>query len=294
MSNNPQMRLPQEVPDEAYEETLNPETDPSVNALAQQVIADANAAPEQPQAGEPPTVPHPSDAIHVELPVGLFNPLDGEVINTAEVRELNGEDEEYFLRGKDFWDRKSRIVERGTVSLGSDKPEKSVLMTLAQGDREALLLAIRRATYGDDLEMSLRCPQCRETHEISVDLRVEIPIREQDGLNHELALKSGTKVAFHWPTGEDQKKVAEFVNKKRNANAGEINTQMLAQVLETIDSSPSFGETTARQMGLKDRNELVEYIAENNPGPIYDDIRFECPGCGLEDKVEVTFEDLFR
>ena len=290
MSSNPPMRIPAEF----EEETLNPDGNPAVDALAQQAIAQANAAPteEDREAPRPPTTNR--NALHVKLPVGITNMLTGDEYREAEVRELNGSDEEYASRGKHFVDRKARLVERGVVSLGDEEAEKSVLMSMAVGDREAMLLAICRATYGDELSLDITCPSCKEEQEVTVDLATEIPIREYDSMQQEYTLKDGTSVTFHWATGNDEKAVWDFATKNPQATTSEMNTQMLAQVLDDVGGFEILTEDDARKLSMRHRSELMEFIGTNAPGPRYDELTATCASCEHEADLEVSFADMFR
>lgn len=291
MSSNMPMRIPEGF---GEAETLNPDGNPEVDAVAQKVIAQANASGggELHEAPIPPQTNH--DALHVVLPVGLTNPLTGGETRTAEVRELNGEDEEYAARGKHFVDRKSRIIERGTVQLGEEEPKKSVLMALAAGDRETILLGIARATYGDELEMELTCPACKAEQTAVVDLATDIEVRGYDSLRQEHTLKDGTVVRFHWATGDSEKTLWDYATKHPEATTPEMNTQMLGAVLESVGDQEVFGPDEARALGMKHRSEILTYIGENAPGPQYDLLRHTCESCEHEANLEVSFGDLFR
>lgn len=292
MSANPPMRIPT---DASFEEApgLDPATDPNVHHLAQQVINQANTggSPEV----EAPEPPEPNfDALHVTLPVGLTNAVTGQEYDTAEVRELNGEDEEYASRGKHFVDRKARLIERGTVSLGGEPVDPGVLMSLVSGDRETLLLAISRATYGDELEMKLTCPACSKEQVAVIDLRNDIEIRTSDSPQQRRELSNGTPFEFHWATGKDEKALWDYASKNPEATTPEMNTQMLSLVLDSLGGNPILGVTAARKMGLKARSEILTIVGEGTPGPQYDALRHTCESCEHEATLEVTFGDLFR
>lgn len=296
MSNNQPMRLPTEVPPEALEEeTFDPTTNPEAFAFAQQAVQAANDAPDDGVPEGAPTLPVPNyDALHIDLPVGSYNPIEGKEYATAEVRELNGEDEEYFSRGRTFHDRKARLIKRGTAKVGDDEPNDAIFDSLAQGDHEVILLGIRRATYGDELTIDLQCPNCGEDQESVVDLSEHVEIRGYDSLRHSVTLKSGKTVSFHWPTAADDRALWEYAETNKQATVAELNTQMLARVVEQIDEEPALGEATAKAMNMRDRRELVNYIAENVPGPLYRDLTHRCMNCEYEATLEVSFEDLFR
>jgi hypothetical protein len=85
----------------------------------------------------------PSETL-VDLPGGLI--FNGEVIKTAEVRELNGRDEEAIGRqgaSARIW---NTILTRAVVSIGNLPASEDLLDKMLVGDRDALLLGIFRAT----------------------------------------------------------------------------------------------------------------------------------------------------
>lgn len=286
------MQIPPDLDDDGFV----PINDAATLALAQQAVQAANDAPEEPLEGAP-SLPVPNrDALHVKLAVGSYNPLTGKEYREAEVRELTGEDEEYFSRGKSFHDRKMRLIERGTLTIGGEPADEAIFAAISAGDHEVLLLAIRRATYGDTLEFDLTCPRCGEEQESLVDLSKDVPIRAYDRGQSEITLPSGKHVVFHWPTGEDDRLLWEFAEENKQASIAELNTQMISRVVESIDGDPSFGVQTARAMNMRDRRELVTHIAENLPGPQYSELQHRCANeqCGHIADLEVSFEDLFR
>lgn len=295
MSTNRPMRIPSdlEIPDEGSE-GLSPLTNPAVGDLAQQIIQSANEGPTLGEAA-PPTPPVPNfDALRVALPVGLINPITGQEYREAEVRELNGGDEEYASRGRNYVERKGRMIERGVVTLGGEQVDPSILLSLTQGDREVLLLAISRATYGDEITLDVTCPACRMEQTTVVDLSKDIEIREHDGPQYEFAFSDGGAAIFHWSTGVDEQTVWAFVEKNPKATTAELNTQLLASVLEAVDGNEIVGVDGARGLSLRRRAELMEFISENAPGPRYDTLVNTCEHCEHQATLEVSFGDLFR
>ena len=112
-------------------------------ALANNLIQ--KALTEEPKQKLPEVVP-PSDTI-VELPGGYLNAA-GEVIKFAEVRELNGKDEEAISKTNNMAKALLIILQRGTVTIGDEEATDKVLDSLLVGDRDALLLGILKAKIG--------------------------------------------------------------------------------------------------------------------------------------------------
>jgi hypothetical protein len=106
---------------------------------------------------------------HVELPGGFLD-SDGTLVRTAEVRELTGFDEEALAKAATPAKVMHLLLQRGVVKVGDQKPDQSTFNSLLAGDRDMLLLAIRKATYGPDIDFTVICPECGETVDLNIDL----------------------------------------------------------------------------------------------------------------------------
>lgn len=243
-----------------------------------------------------PVLEAPSDNI-VELPGGLLD-LDGSMfeqtfLTTAEVRELNGYDEEKLGRiprtapGRLL----SAILEQGTVMIGHRKATSQLMDGLLVGDREALLLAIRIATYGKDLEFTLECPFCAREQDVSLDLKEAVPVvklENQSDRNFEVELKVGTATCG-MPTGKDQKVIANSENK----SVAELNTLLLAGCVQSVDGMP-VGIEGIRRMGLQDRSKLIAELGKRKVGPQFSDVSLPCQHCEETIALPLTLADLFQ
>ncbi len=236
----------------------------------------------------------PPPQLDIELPAGFMDPQHG-LTREAEVRELTGEDEEKLARvsaAKTLGKFKQTLLQCGVTSVGGRPATKDVLDALLVGDREYLLLQIRRATYGDEMEMSLRCPNCAADHEVIYQLDVDVPINHLENEEDRfftVDLKAG-KAVVAFPSGADETKILDDSGKKTMA---EINTYLLSRCIESINDMP-IGEADVRRLGMKDRRVLIEELQERQPGPRYDRVQFECPDCGRSSPVNLDLADLFR
>lgn len=131
----------------------------------------------------------------------------------AAVRALTGLEEELLASGGLAGAaRTTRLLARCVERLG-DEPEPiapATLRELVVGDREALLLAVFRCTFGDHLELVAACPAC----EASLDLRVPVADLLGAGAGGEPAERhvletEGVRVTFRLPTGGDQEAAAD-------------------------------------------------------------------------------------
>ena len=94
-------------------------------ALANDII---NKAFAEEQVFEAPKIIPPSDTT-VELPGGYLTPA-GEILRTAEVRELNGKDEEAIAKANNVGKALMTILQRGTVRIGDQKVDEKLLDNL--------------------------------------------------------------------------------------------------------------------------------------------------------------------
>jgi hypothetical protein len=136
------------------------------------------------------------------LPHGLW--ADGVRRCDAELRPLTGADEEFLLdAGSSLLpaERTTALLERCLLRLGPHAPAGAEqVRSLVVGDREALLLQLRRLTLGDRLLCVATCPACGE--QLDVELRVGDLLLEPYGDAPER--HEGLGVVYRAVTGADQ------------------------------------------------------------------------------------------
>jgi hypothetical protein len=232
----------------------------------------------------------------VTLPGGYLD-LEGQLHTAAEVRELNGADEEMLSRPevmKSMARFTQLLLQRGVTRIGPyENPDNKILGSLLIGDRDMLLLAIRRATYGDVLEMQVQCPACSETLDVKHDLAKDVPIKKMDNpmeRSFAFTLNNGEEVKALLAVGSDQEAILVGNQSKSLA---ELNTLLLARCVSRSGGRP-LGLDGARQMGIQDRRNLLTEITGRQPGPQYSKIDLDCGSCGKEFPMVVDLQDLFR
>ena len=143
-------------------------------------------------------------AVEVTMPGGVA--VDGRRRRDAALRPVVGADEAFLLDADALApvERSTVLLARCLVRLGPwDEPGEQHVRGLAAGDREALLLQLRRLTLGDGLELVLSCPACDEM--LGLDLRgadLLVPPYEDWAPEHSLVV-DGTSISFRLPTGGD-------------------------------------------------------------------------------------------
>jgi hypothetical protein len=220
----------------------------------------------------------------------------------AEVRELTGADEEAITKARNGGIGKfiSTLLDSGTVAVGDQKSSPALLSNLLLGDRDTLLLEIRRATYGDEIVWDrYSCPHCGEEFRLSVTLD-EIPVRRlADPADRvfEVELRKGRKAYARLPIGADQDAVLAIVERTTES---EQNTLLISRCLiSVVEADGSENAVTgnpdfARSLGIVDRKRILDAIEEKQPGPQYNDVKFTHDSCGKEVPLFISAGDLFQ
>lgn len=263
--------------------------------------ADKNAAVEKfLHSGDRPAAPVLSapEPGFFRLPGGFTMGGAGATVTyEAEVRELNGSDEEYLDRVKRGKPEKfmEALIERGLVSIGEEKATKGLIGLLLTGDAERILLEIRRATYGDELEYEeLTCPHCGERFNLTLTLD-DIPITSLDNSEDrvfEVPLRDGGVARCHLP------RLVDLPSLPADATDAEVNTAMLSKIIDVIERA---GRTTyvggeveaARKLGLADRKAILKELGKRRIGPDLQAVVFTHDVCQKEVPFPLTAGDLF-
>ena len=255
------------------------------------VLSDAGLGNE-PDHGDVPLIEEPGPD-SVVLPGGLV--IDGEVYRQAIVRELNGDDEEHIARavvGNPVRFNQA-LLERGVVSIGPHQATEELLDRLLIGDRDMLILGIRRATYGDEMDLDVSCVHCGVESKIRVTFTDDVPVKQLpwDARNseHEVELRNGFAMA-KLPTGAVQRHILALEGK----TTSEMNTELFAKCVVSINGEPVNGRLdVVKRIGMSDRVTLVDWMADNQPGPQYDEVKHTCVVCGKETPLNLRAENLF-
>src|SRR5215208_6961802 len=99
--------------------------------------------------------------VRIALPGGLWR--DGSCHRAAEVRPLTGSDDEVLLETRTTLSPAERVTEvlsRCVDRIGDVTFDREAAVALTVGDREALLLQLRRLTLGNAVDCVLNCPDC--------------------------------------------------------------------------------------------------------------------------------------
>ena len=232
----------------------------------------------------------PSDN-EVVLPGGFISP-GGILAKSAEVRELNGADEEAISRAGSLGKSLTTILQRGVVAVGEETVGKHTLGDMLSGDRDALLLAIRQATFGNIVEYRSICA-CGEDQVVEIDLSKDVPTKELDNPIQDRLWTTKTKagdVVLALPNGSTQKQLVEAMDK----TTAELGTVLLAGCVQSIGGKISTGSSSVLSLGMSDREKLITEIVEKNPGPRLGEVKKACQACGEDIETPLSLAALFR
>lgn len=269
------------------EQYIDAREDPEA-AIAALQAAEADMRTDAHEVVEPED---PADP-YVELAGGLR--WEGDLLIEARVAELNGADEEELAKEHvtTNWARYLQtLLARAVEQIGGVKPNKKMLDALYIGDRDLLAMHIRRVTYGDEIEMKVRCPNCENEFDILYSISKDVPVRkfeDNDTGLHEVTLRNGNVATVRMPNGADQQAVLAEGRKK---NLPEQNTIMLDRVIIAYNGGPP---PESRELAGGDRAKILNWIAENMPGPRLADVTMDCDNCGRDFPVVLTLIDMFR
>jgi hypothetical protein len=277
-------------------EFVNPAEDPAALAKASAALANTVKDPEP----EPP-----ADTL-VQLPGGIVR--GALVIRQAEVRELTGEHEEALARAARAQPGSvvhflSTLLECGTVRFGTEDPAQTsaFLRDALVGDRDALLIGIRRATYGDDIELEdWKCPECKNRADLTIPLD-DIPVHKLEhpdkDITFDVPLRRGRTAEVRLANGADQ--AAVFASP--DLTVAERDSILLGRCLLAIRDKDGTRHLTtgtegalARKLALPDRHAILRDLTEKQPGPKFGEVKFTHQDCGKEVGLALGLPDLFQ
>lgn len=233
----------------------------------------------------------PSDTT-VNLPGGYVLPT-GEVIRTAEVRELTGRDEEAIARASNPGRVVLTVLQRGLVKVGNLNADEALLDKLLSGDRDMILLGIFKATFGKTADINTWCGGCSEIKIVQVDIDKDIPVKVLvDPVADRIFTVKGKRSEFtvQLPTGVVQRELLTATDK----NSAELATILLENTLLQIDGQPVLSKLQVQNLNMVDRRTILDAVNARVVGPQFDDLTVACPDCEGEVVVPVNLGTLFQ
>jgi len=183
--------------------------------------------------------------------------------------------------------------------IDGEIPSKEDIRNLTIGDRDAILLELRKISLGAEMVSKFQCPSCKAMIEIVEDLN-EIKTKEVEGgtkESMEIELTDGYKdkegkvhkiAVVKYPTGATQEKSAAIMRQ----NMGRGNTAMLTECVKEIGKINSITGDIIKNLTKRDRDILLTKISKNAPGPKFT-IEVTCYECGHTFETELDLSNFF-
>ena len=208
----------------------------------------------------------------VAIPHGVWR--DGSLVREVRLRPVAGDDHAFLL------DSEQGVTpdERATALLArciDEEDPGALVASLVVGDREALLLQLRRLTIGEALECVVSCPASECGEPLELELRVDdllVDAYEEPQPTYELAVgpEASEIVRFRLPTVADVRAAAS-----RRNDADEIVADLLARCLATSDASDPL---PAVELDTDVNEALAAALADRDPQAEIE-LDLVCPAC---------------
>jgi len=241
-----------------------------------------------------PSMQHALDE-RVTLIRGLWNDDTQSFDRVAEVRELDGSDEEALATfgvksDLGYGDYLTEVLNRSVTRIGDRVVlDHKILNSLIIADRDILLLQTMRATYGEERAVQAICPSCEKKSDIVIELSKDFPITLPDFPVESPIEVVGKKKTyrFNLPTGAD---TAAVVKAKNDAEA---NTMILSRcAVFAPGEEPSNRLEWARKISLGDRHKIVDKLLSIELGPKLGAVDTHCAHCDVEMPIALNWVSL--
>lgn len=219
-------------------------------------------------------------AFPVEMPGGYWQGRERH--RQALLRPLTGGDEAALSeRRPDLRLRLgTELLARTLLRVGPcTEVDEGVVRGLTAGDREALLLHLRRISVGERMQAVVTCPaaDCAERMDVDLEIaRLLLPAYPVCHPRYEVTLhapQASYQVAFHVPTGDDLEAAAARSPRDAERAAGHLLQCCVEEIRET-------GGDTVEGIPDAVAHALPAAMAERDPQA---EVRLDltCPRCGL-------------
>lgn len=237
-----------------------------------------------------------SSITQVTLPGGYW--AEGALHSDAWLRPLSGEIElsAAEARGSAIPARRvTELLASCVVGLGDlVEPGTAVAARLTVGDREALLLHMRRLAYGERMQCELTCPwpECGEGMDLTLGINeLLVPKYENVRPDYETELDfsdAHCRVQFRLPTGADQEAAAAFATRDPQGAA--------RMILDRCVSLVAVNDVIVERLPVEAAEALARVMSDLDPQA---ELRLNpvCPACGkgfstILDTAAYFFEEI--
>ena len=219
-------------------------------------------------------------AVEVNLPGGM--PMDGQWCRSAWLLPVTGREEEFLLtEGKQLTAaaRVTQLIASCLHRFGPVAPVGAELVRqLSVGDREALLLHLRRLTLGERVSCLLLCPGCGNKMDLDLEIRELLvppyPHRDQTHATEIADGENSYRVTFRVPNGADQEAVGAVAEQSVDAAAEFVMRRCIEQIVPGVQENSGalpavvLRELPSKMATLDPQAELL--------------LDLKCPECAIE------------
>lgn len=159
---------------------------------------------------------------------------------------------------------------------GGRRAGKAFVRALVAGDREALLLHLRRITLGDRFSCVLACPACGGLMDLDLDVgQLLVAPYSTRRATHEARVRSSGRtllVRFRLPNGDDQETVVPLARRDPAAAVRAVVERCVHSVVDEESGVPhALQDEAIEQIGvlMAERDPQAEILLDA-----------ECPACG--------------
>jgi len=185
------------------------------------------------------------ESVEINLPCGIS--VGEQWYRTAWLHPITGHEQEFLLQEGSRLPvaaRVTQLIARCLQRLGPLEPVNAdTVRRLSVGDREALLLHLRRVTLGESISCLLVCPSC--ANKMDLDLQVSellLPPYSDAKVEYEAEINDGERcyrVIFRLPNGEDQEAAAVKATESLDSAAEFVLRRCVERVTTAGDKSIS-------------------------------------------------------
>jgi hypothetical protein len=202
----------------------------------------------------------------IKLPGGLVRANERRV-DEATLRTLSGCEEEWLAanRGVPSAIAVTHLLTSCLVQLGDAPPAPQTVRQLLVGDRDFLMLQLRRLTLGDHIRAVFACQACEARMDVDFE-SADVPVQSRPQQTAAYTVQVGfppRTVRFRLPCGEDQEAVLTL-------DAGEAARELLDRCV--LDGA---GELT------DDDREAISSEMERLAPQMDLELDLVCPECGV-------------
>jgi predicted RNA-binding Zn-ribbon protein involved in translation (DUF1610 family) len=231
-----------------------------------------------------------SGVVSGELTCGWLDERN-QLHQTFVVNEMTGVEEDLLAGKGAVLPRLNRVIANCLESIGGIT-DKSVISRAVDGltatDRMLLLVAIRRASLGDNYDTKIKCPSCGKESSITVGLSNLETRKMVDPTQRRISttLSTGLVVQWHIMTGQDEEWL-QGLRKRPQTDNDLLTLALLARVDAIGDTVVNRVTNLNGALGLlkglrsRERNELRNLFSQTE-GFVDTNVEYECPSCGEE------------